>query len=108
MTIHETYHCVGSVDQFVTQIGRVVEIDGKQIAIFRTSDNGIFALENRNPNPKGGTLVEGIVSGQILYDPLYDWRIDLKTGLVQAPDQGQVATFAIKIEDGQVYLGKQL
>ncbi|MFD3258676.1 nitrite reductase small subunit NirD [Paenibacillus lentus] len=96
---------VGTLDLFMKQIGRVVEWNGEQIAVFRDSEDRLYALENRSPHPKGGPLAEGIVSGHYLYDPLYDWKIDLTTGQVQAPDTGQVKTYSVKIEDGNVWLG---
>lgn len=95
---------VGKTDDFLMRIGRVVWVGGKEIAVFRTSDDKLFALDNRNPHPKGGPLAEGIVSGHYLYDPLYDWRIDLETGRVQAPDEGQVCTYPVRIEDGHVQI----
>lgn len=100
----ETFYPVGALEDFLPQIGRVVEVAGLQIAVFRTSDGRIFAALNQNPHPKGGPLAEGIVSGHYLYDPLYDWKIDLTTGLVQAPDTGQVTMFPVKVEDEQVYI----
>lgn len=99
-----TFYPVGQMEEFLSRIGRVLELKGQEIAVFRTSDDRIFALENRNPHPKGGPIAEGIVSGHVLYDPLYDWQIDLTTGLVQAPDEGQVQTFAVKVENGQVWI----
>lgn len=100
-----TLHHVGTLDMFLKQIGRVVEMNGQQIAVFRDSDDQLYALDNRNPHPKGGPLAEGIVSGHYLYDPLYDWKIDLITGLVQAPDTGQVKVYSVKVEDGNVWIG---
>ncbi|MNN14252.1 Assimilatory nitrite reductase [NAD(P)H] small subunit [compost metagenome] len=44
------------------------------------------------------------MSGHYLYDPLYDWKIDLTTGLVQAPDTGQVQTFPVKVDGNQVFI----
>jgi nitrite reductase (NADH) small subunit len=98
------YYPAGEIEEFLPQIGRVVDIEGHQLAVFRTTDDSIFAAENKNPHPKGGPLAEGIVSGYYLYDPLYDWKIDLNTGLVQAPDQGQVQMYPVKIENGQVWI----
>ncbi|KOY15729.1 nitrite reductase small subunit NirD [Paenibacillus sp. UMB7766-LJ446] len=98
------YYPAGEIEEFLPQIGRVVDIEGHQLAVFRTSDDSIFAAENKNPHPKGGPLAEGIVSGYYLYDPLYDWKIDLNTGLVQAPDQGQVQMYPVKIENGQIWI----
>ncbi|WP_322906750.1 nitrite reductase small subunit NirD [Paenibacillus campi] len=105
MTMTQTFYKAGMLDEFLSRIGRVLVVDGQEIAVFRTSDNAVFALENRNPHPKGGTIAEGIVSGHILYDPLYDWQIDLATGKVQAPDEGQVRTFPVKLEQGAVWIG---
>ncbi|MNJ05244.1 Assimilatory nitrite reductase [NAD(P)H] small subunit [compost metagenome] len=64
-------------------------------------------MENKNPHPKGGPLAEGILSGYYLYDPLYDWKIDLRSGEVQAPDHGQVATFPVKVEGDSVKVSLQ-
>ncbi|WP_046228201.1 nitrite reductase small subunit NirD [Paenibacillus dauci] len=100
----QTFYPVGQVEEFMSRIGRVLELKGIELAVFRTSDNQIYALENRNPHPKGGPIAEGIVSGHVLYDPLYDWQINLENGLVQAPDEGQVRTFDVKLEGGQVWI----
>lgn len=98
------FYAAGSVDEFLVQIGRVVEINGQEIAVFPISDGRIFAALNRSPHPKGGPLAEGILSGHYLYDPLYDWKIDLTTGMVQAPDSGQASMCPVKVEKGQVWI----
>lgn len=92
---------VGAVQDFLLQIGRVVNAGSVELAIFRTSDGAVYAIENRSPHPKGGPLAEGIVSGYYLYDPLYDWKIDLRSGEVQAPDHGKVATYPVEL-DGDI------
>ncbi|PAD30879.1 nitrite reductase small subunit NirD [Paenibacillus sp. 7523-1] len=99
-----TYFPAGEIEEFLPRIGRVVEIEGRQLAVFRASDGTVFAADNHNPHPKGGPLAEGIISGHYLYDPLYDWKIDLSSGQVQAPDQGQVQMFPVKLENGQVWI----
>lgn len=100
----DQYFPVGTVNEFPVQIGRCANIGGKEIAIFLSSAGEMYAIENKNPHPKGGPLVEGIVSGYYLFDPLYDWKIDLRTGLVQAPDTGQVDTFPVMVKAGVVYV----
>lgn len=100
-TTRVTY-AAGMAEDYMKQIGRTVVIEGKELAVFRTSGDEFFALENRNPHPKGGPLAEGIVSGYYLYDPLYDWKIDLRTGEVQAPDKGQAVVYPVRVEAGQV------
>ncbi|WP_150275800.1 nitrite reductase small subunit NirD [Paenibacillus tepidiphilus] len=101
--VKEVY-VIGQVQDFLPQIGRVVVAGNVELAVFRTSDGNIYAVENRNPHPKGGPLAEGIVSGKYLYDPLYDWKIDLTTGEVQAPDQGRVAAYEVTLDGEKVYV----
>lgn len=100
----QTY-AAGKVQDYLKQIGRVVVIEGKELAVFRTSGDEFYALENRNPHPKGGPLAEGIVSGHYLYDPLYDWKIDLHTGEVQAPDKGQATVYPVHIDGDTIFIG---
>ncbi|CAH1194803.1 Assimilatory nitrite reductase [NAD(P)H] small subunit [Paenibacillus auburnensis] len=95
-------YTLGTPQQFLPQIGRVVACGPVELAIFRTSDDQFYAVENRSPHPKGGPLAEGIVSGYYLYDPLYDWKIDLRNGEVQAPDKGIVATFPVTVDGDNV------
>ncbi|WP_019424027.1 nitrite reductase small subunit NirD [Paenibacillus profundus] len=94
---------VGKQDDFMPRVGRVILINGVEVAVFRTTE-AVYAIENRSPHPKGGPLSEGIVSGHYLYDPLHDWKIDLRDGCVQAPDTGQARTFAVRVEEDSVYI----
>ncbi|KGE18021.1 nitrite reductase small subunit NirD [Paenibacillus wynnii] len=98
MELTKQKYAVGTVQDFLLQIGRVVIAGNVELAIFRTSDGTVYALENSSPHPKGGPLAEGMVSGYYLYDPLYDWKIDLRTGDVQAPDHGRVLTYPVTID----------
>ncbi|MHA0857340.1 nitrite reductase (NAD(P)H) small subunit [Paenibacillus sp. CMAA1364] len=99
-------YTIGSVEHYLVQVGRVVIIEGQEIAIFRTSDGEVYAVENKSPHPKGGPLAEAMVSGHYIYDPLYDWKIDLITGNVQEPDTGQVATYPVVIKNGEIHITK--
>ena len=82
---------------------RVVDTDDKQVAVFRTADDQVFAIRNACPH-KGGPLSEGIVHGTSVTCPLHNWKIDLASGNALAPDEGCANTFPVKIEDGKVYL----
>lgn len=98
MKITKQEYTIGTMQDFLLQIGRVVVAGNVELAVFRTSDGAVYAVENRSPHPKGGPLAEGIVSGYYLYDPLYDWKIDLRTGEVQAPDHGRVETYPVTLD----------
>jgi len=73
------------------------------VAIFRNSEDKIFALLDRCPH-KGGPLSQGIVFGERVACPLHNWTIQLDSGCATAPDEGCTQKFSVKVEDGNVYL----
>ncbi len=82
---------------------RVQRAQGLEVAVFRTEANEVFALLDRCPH-KGGPLSQGIVFGNSVACPLHNWTIGLCDGQALAPDEGCTPKFAVKVEDGQVFL----
>ena len=82
---------------------RVVRHGEGDIGVFRTEDDRVFALNNSCPH-KGGPLSQGIVYGDKVACPLHSWKISLIDGKAEEPDVGQTACYAVKVEDGDVYL----
>lgn len=93
------------VSELVPRVGRLVKVQDDEIAVFLLSDNEIVALENFNPLTKG-TIVDGTVSGAFLYEPMRDYKISLKDGMILDDDaEGvQIRTFPVEITAGRVYL----
>ena len=98
---------VGALDYIPRQGARVVKTAAGCVALFRTADDQLFALEDRCPH-KGGPLSEGIVHGGQVTCPLHNWVFDLNTGLAQGADAGAVRTYAVRVEDGRVWLDASL
>ena len=73
------------------------------VAIFRNSEDKVFALLDRCPH-KGGPLSQGIVFGERVACPLHNWNIQLDSGCATEPDEGCTQKFSVKVEDGVVYL----
>jgi len=73
------------------------------IAIFRNSEDKVFALLDKCPH-KGGPLSQGIVFGERVACPLHNWNIDLQSGCALAPDDGCTQRFSVKVEQGKVFL----
>lgn len=94
---------------FVTDVdikgSRTYRVGDTEIALFRLSSGEITAVENKCPH-KGGALSEGMVCGTNVHCPLHDWRIDLRSGKVQDPDNGCVPTYPVEVDeqDGAIYL----
>lgn len=82
---------------------RVVQAPRGQIAIFRTVEDEVFALDNRCPH-KAGPLSEGIVHGKLVTCPLHNWVISLEDGQATGADKGCTRKFPVKLEDGRVFL----
>jgi len=80
-----------------------VELGDSTIAIFRTIDDQVSALEDRCPH-KGGPLSDGIVHGNCVTCPLHNWDISLDTGQAMGADEGQVEQYAVRIKDSKVFL----
>lgn len=82
---------------------RVVKTAGGDLAVFRTADDRVFAVNDKCPH-KGGPLSQGIVSGDRVTCPLHGWAIELASGNAVAPDQGCVKRHEARVEAGQVQL----
>ncbi|MCS6787420.1 MAG: nitrite reductase small subunit NirD [Thiobacillaceae bacterium] len=94
---------IGRLHDVPRQGARVVRTAAGAIAVFRTHDDQVYALEDRCPH-KGGPLSQGIVHGHRVACPLHDWRIDLESGQAVAPDVGCVARYPVRIIDGELWL----
>ena len=58
-----TWYDICAFDDVPALGARTVRIGAREIAVFRTADDAVFALENKCPH-KGGPLAEGIVHGR--------------------------------------------
>ena len=94
---------LGNISAVPRRGARCVNTPSGKIAVFRTAEDQIFAIENRCPH-KGGPLSEGIVHGASVTCPLHNWVFDLATGEAQGADEGSVRTYPVKVEDGLIYI----
>lgn len=99
----ETWLEVGPVSAIPRLGARVVRAPVGDIAVFRSSDDQIFALADRCPH-RGGPLSQGIVAGTNVTCPLHDWCIRLGDGGAEPPDQGQVPRYPVRVDGGTIYL----
>ncbi len=82
---------------------RVQRANGPEVALFRTTDDRVFALLDRCPH-KAGPLSQGLVHGTAVTCPLHGWNIALDTGRAHAPDEGTTPAFSVKVDNDTVYL----
>ena len=94
---------IAALDDIPPQGARVVRTPHGCVAVFRTADDRVFALDDRCPH-KGGPLSEGIVHGTQVTCPLHNWVFDMATGQAQGADEGRVVTHPIRVEGGRIWL----
>ena len=82
---------------------RVARPKGLDVAVFRNTEDQVFALLDRCPH-KGGPLSPGIVFGRSVACPLHNWTISLADGCAQGADEGCTPKFACRVNAGQVML----
>lgn len=94
---------IGALEDIPVQGARLVRMTQGCIAVFRTADDRVFALDDSCPH-KGGPLSEGIVHGTLVTCPLHNWVFDMNTGEATGADQGQVGTYPARVKGGRVLL----
>lgn len=98
---------IGSLTDIPQRGARCIETPDGKIAVFRTGDDRVFAIEDHCPH-KGGPLSQGIVHGTSVACPLHNWVISLESGKAQGADEGCVRTVPVKVEDGKLLIAPNL
>ena len=94
---------IGALNDIPRLGARVVRTASGNIAVFRTEDDEVFALDDRCPH-KGGPLSQGIVHNKRVTCPLHNFVIELKSGTAVAPDEGCTRAHRTRVENDIVWL----
>ena len=94
------------LDDIPVRGSRVVRTEQGCIALFRTAEAEVYALDDKCPH-KAGPLSQGIVHGRFVTCPLHNWVISLATGKAQGADEGQVRTLPVQVANGIVSIGAE-
>ncbi|MBI2194150.1 MAG: Rieske 2Fe-2S domain-containing protein [Planctomycetes bacterium] len=91
---------IGAVNEIADGQGRLIEADGRQIAVFNCGGR-FYAIDEICPH-MGGPLSEGTVEGDCVICPWHGWEFNIRTG--ESPTGGNQQTFSVKVEDGSVFV----
>ncbi|MCW8853719.1 MAG: nitrite reductase small subunit NirD [Gammaproteobacteria bacterium] len=94
---------VGKIEDIPALGARVVKNGNVDIAVFRNNKDEVFAVNDECPHRKG-QLSQGIVHDKSVTCPLHNWKIDLTTGEAMGPDEGCTGHYAVKVENGNIFL----
>jgi nitrite reductase (NADH) small subunit len=102
---------VCAYEQLVAERGVAALIGGVQIAIVRTHDGAVFALANQDPFSGAYVLSRGIVGNRgdvpTIASPMHKQVFDLRNGTCLDDPDVRVATFGVRVRDGDVEVAVQ-
>ena len=97
---------VCDVERLQPERGVAALIGDQQIAIFRTYDGELYALDNRDPFSGAYVLSRGIVGTRagipMVASPMYKQAFDLRTGICLDDSAVAVASYPLRVVGNQV------
>ncbi len=109
---------VCKLNDIIPETGVCALVDGKQIAIFRTNKNDLFALENYDPFSHANVLSRGLIGGttitseegvdeSVLYvaSPIYKQRFNLSSGQCLDDESVIIDTYQVALDGDDVVVG---
>ena len=108
-------YIICNLNDIIPETGVCALVDGKQIAIFRTKHNHLFALDNYDPFSQANVLSRGLIGGTtvtndagideaILYvaSPIYKQRFNLATGQCLDDESVKLNTYQVALNEDDV------
>jgi nitrite reductase (NADH) small subunit len=87
-------------------------VNGEQVAIFRTQNDDVFAMDNFDPFSKANVISRGLlgscdIDGQkvrYVASPMYKQRFDLATGKCLDDERVSLRSYPVKVNHGAVFI----
>ena len=96
---------VANTDELEPGQGKVVEVEGKEIALFNV-DGTFYALDNTCVH-RGGPLGEGDLDGEVVTCPWHNWEYNVTTGACVTNPSACVARFPVAVEGSDVKISPE-
>jgi nitrite reductase (NADH) small subunit/3-phenylpropionate/trans-cinnamate dioxygenase ferredoxin subunit len=93
---------IGKVSDIPQDGGIVVEISGRQVAVFKAGDK-FYAIDNICHH-QGGPLGEGYLDGTTVTCPWHAWTYDVATGECQSVPGVKQQCYQVKVEGDDVFV----
>jgi nitrite reductase (NADH) small subunit len=103
----QQWNTICPLDRILPNTGVCALVNGQQIALFRVGEgNDVYAIDNYDPFSKAYVLSRGIVGDRNgipkVASPIYKQNFSLLTGECLDDATIVLATFSVRIVDGQV------
>ena len=88
---------LGNVDCIPLGQGRLFQINGLSIAVFRGRDGSVFATQATCPH-RGGPLADGILGQRTLVCPLHACGFDVSSGRSAGHSYGNLKLYSVSLD----------
>lgn len=99
------------LEDITPETGVGVRLDGRQVALFRTRDDRLFALDNHDPFSRANVLARGLLGSlqgrRVVASPIYKQHFCLDTGECLEDDDVRLAVYPVRLAQGRVELAGQ-
>ena len=103
MSTNKIWIAVANINEIPEMGSRVLFYKNEEIALFKTREGNVYAVNNLCPHKKG-KLSEGLVHDGSVTCPLHNWVIDLETGVAKGEDNSCTNIYETQIKSGLIYL----
>lgn len=93
---------VASVDEFVSDRGRMVFYKGTRVAVFRQDDK-FYAVNDRCPH-MGAAMSGGRVVGGVIRCHMHGWEFSVSTGECKTKEWARLPCYEVKVEGNDLFL----
>jgi nitrite reductase (NADH) small subunit len=97
---------VCAYDALLPERGVAALIGQRQIALFRTHDGTVHALDNHDPFSGANVMSRGIVGSRgdvpTVASPMFKQVFDLRSGICLDDPDVTIPTYGVQVVDGQV------
>jgi len=109
MLLERAWIDVCAVDDVQIERGVRVLVDDAHVAVFRTYDGEVHAIDAVDPFSGASVLARGIVGSvggdPFVASPMYKQRFDLRTGVCLEDSTVSVRVYPVEIDSGRIRLG---
>lgn len=109
MLLERSWVDVCDVDDVQIERGVRVLVGNAHVAVFRTYDGGVHAIDAIDPFSGASVLARGIVGSKdgnpFVASPMYKQRFDLRTGVCLEDSTVSVRVYPVEIDGGRVRVG---
>ena len=95
---------IGTLADLPVGLGRAYRIGPHRLAVYRTRDGAVFAVDDKCPH-KGGPLSDGMLAGDQIVCPLHNNRFQGVTGECEAAEVCPVTAYPVEVVGDVVKVG---